>query len=348
MPTRRIQRLSTLGAAAALLLVVAPAGGATARNAFAESQMRCPRGSVAAVIGADRFCLRAGLACASRLDWQYQRYGSYCNRGRLTKPLPVFSRRVDVGGLRLAIWCVGTGRPTVVLESGSGWDDSAWYRVQPRVARTTRVCSYDRAGHDRSDSRRPPGPVPAGEVVDELHRLLAGAGIPPPYVLGGWSLGVVFNRLYAKRYPAEVVGLVSVDGTPWGLPGEAFPGAPLVDPFRGGPGSPDFFSMAEAVAALAASPDLGARPLAVLTAGVWPGEWLKWQRQLARLSTSAILVRADDAGHAIQLDAPDLTAEAFRQVIAAARAGVPLRGCSASRLPRLGGTCLDPTSPSLG
>jgi len=343
MPTRRTQRLASFGAAAALVLVLAPVG-ATAREASADARKRCPKGSVPAVIGADRLCLRAGVPCASRLDWQYQRYGSYCNRGRLTKPLATLSRRVDVGGFRLAIWCVGTGSPTVVLESGSGWDDSAWYRLQPRVARTTRVCSYDRAGHDRSDSRSTPGPVAAATVIEELHRLLSGAGISPPYVLGGWSLGVVFNRLYAKRYPVEVLGLVSVDGTPWGLPGEAFPGAPLVDLFRAGPGSPDFFYMGEAVAALAASPDLGARPLAVLMAGMWPAEWVRWDKQLARLSTSSILVRADDAGHAVQLDAPDLAAEAFRQVIAAARTGVTLPRCSVTPLPRLGGTCLDPTS----
>lgn len=345
MPTNRIHQLATSGVVAALLLVLAPPAGSTAQDASAEERKRCPKGSVAAVIGRDRFCLRAGLKCTSRLDWQYQRYGSYCNRGRLTKPLPVFSRKVDVGGFRLAISCVGTGAPTVVLESGAGWDDSAWYRLQPRVAQTTRVCSYDRAGHDRSEARRPAGPVSAAKVVEELHNLLAGAGISPPYVLGGWSIGFVFSRLYARHYPAEVVGLVNVDGTPWGLPGEPFPDAPLVDLFRAGPDSPDFWYMAAAVAALAASPDLGARPLVVLTAGVWPVEWLKWTRPFALLSTSSILLRADDAGHAIQLDAPDLTAEAFRQVIAAVRAGAPLPSCSATLLPRLGGTCLDPTNP---
>ena len=331
--------------AAALLIELAPAAGSTARGAPAEAQKRCPKGSLATFIGRDRVCLRAGLVCTSRLDWQYQRYGSYCNRGRLTKPLRVFSRKVDVGGFRLAISCVGTGSPTVVLESGAGWEDGAWYKLQPRVAQTTRVCSYDRAGYDRSDARRPPGPVPAAKVVGELHRLLAGAGVSPPYILGGWSLGFFFSRLYAQHYPSEVVGLVDVDGTPWGLPGEPFPHAPLVDLFRAGPASPDAFYMSEAAAALAASPDLGARPLVVLTAGEWPDDLVKWAKRVALLSTSSILVRADDAGHAIQLDAPDLTAEAFRQVIAAVRAGAPLPACAATPLPRMGGTCLEQARP---
>src|SRR5262245_50182684 len=70
----------------------------------------------------------------------------------------------------------------------------------------------------------------------------------------------------------------------------------------------------------------------------------------ARLSTLVARAcshraHAENAGHGIQLDAPDLTAAAFLQVIAAARAGAPLPACSATPLPRLGGTCLDPMSP---
>ena len=53
------------------------------------------------------------------------------------------------------------------------------------------------------------------------------------------------------------------------------------------------------------------------------------------------LVRAENAGHGIEIDAPDLTAEAFRRVIAAVRAGLP-SGSRATPLPRLGGTCLVP------
>ncbi len=145
------------------------------------------------------------------------------------KPTSAFSRKL-VGGFRLAIYCRGKGSPTVVLESGAGWSSATWLATQPKVAKTTRVCSYDRAGLGNSDARRPakPEPVPAGKVVKELHRLLRGAGIRPPYVLGGSDIGGFFNRLYAKRYPAEVVGLVSADGLPIGLPGEPFLNGPTL------------------------------------------------------------------------------------------------------------------------
>jgi hypothetical protein len=182
--------------------------------------------------------------------------------------------------------------------------------------------------------------VPATRVVEELHALLSGAGIASPYVLGGWSFGGFFVRLYTKRYPGEVVGLVSVDGTPAGLP----PGRPDIDLVQG---DRESFFMAAADAELAGLPDLGARPLVVLTRG--RGEapadqealWLRLQKQLARLSTSSILARANEAGHAIQFQAPGLTAEAFRQVIAAARTQSPLPPCASTPLPRLGATCLD-------
>jgi hypothetical protein len=151
-----------------------------------------------------------------------------------------------------------------------------------------------------------------------------------------------------------VTGLVGVDGTPIGLPGNEYlkpPGQPPVD-LIGGLGLPDSYYLAAAGDELAVAPDLGTRPLVLLTHGRADGTppgfevlWVEWQKQVARLSTSSILVRADNAGHAIQLDAPDLTAEAFRQVIAAVRAGAPLPGCAATPLPRLGGTCLDPANP---
>src|SRR5687767_3970046 len=52
---------------------------------------------------------------------------------------------VDVGGYRLHITCVGTGSPTVVIDAGWGDWSATWSSwVQPEVAKTTRVCTYDR------------------------------------------------------------------------------------------------------------------------------------------------------------------------------------------------------------
>ena len=264
---------------------------------------------------------------------------------------PAFTRKVDVGGFRLAIYCRGKGSPTVVLESAAGWNSGSWLGTEPAIAKTTRVCSYDRAGLGNSDARRPANPktVPAATVVKELHTLLRRAGLSPPYVLGGEREGGFFNRLYAKRYPAEVAGLVSVDGTPIGLPP---PDKPPLDLFSVTGPSPESFYVAAADAQLAAAPGLGARPFVVLTHAPLVGppleaQWLRWQKRLARLSTSSMLVRADiaQAGQ-VHLNQPDLTAEAFRLVVVAVRSGARLPRCAATQLPKtLFGTCLNPTRP---
>ena len=61
---------------------------------------------------------------------------------------------VDVGGRKLHLYCTGKGSPIVILESGAGSFAIDWALVQLEVAKTTRVCSYDRAGHGWSDPGR--------------------------------------------------------------------------------------------------------------------------------------------------------------------------------------------------
>ncbi len=57
----------------------------------------------------------------------------------------------DVGGHRLHLDCTGTGSPTVVLENGLNEISPLWSAITAQVARTTRVCAYDRAGQGWSD-----------------------------------------------------------------------------------------------------------------------------------------------------------------------------------------------------
>jgi pimeloyl-ACP methyl ester carboxylesterase len=119
-------------------------------------------------------------------------------------------RMVDVGGHRLHIDCVGTGSPTVVIDAGWGDWSATWSSsVQPGVAESTRICTYDRAGYGYSE----PGPLPrtADRVARELHTLLLRAGVPGPYVIVGHSLGGAHARVFAHEYPAEVAGVVLID-----------------------------------------------------------------------------------------------------------------------------------------
>lgn len=62
-------------------------------------------------------------------------------------------------------------------------------------------------------SERGPAPRDAEQIATELHTLLAQAGVEAPYVLVGHSLGGQHVRMFADRYPTEVVGMVLVDAT---------------------------------------------------------------------------------------------------------------------------------------
>jgi pimeloyl-ACP methyl ester carboxylesterase len=135
-------------------------------------------------------------------------------RERRFHPMP--GKRVNIFGadhppLFMHIYCTGQGSPTVILDSGMGDSFLSWYKVQPEIAKLTRVCSYDRAGMGYSDPS--PRPRTSRVFVDELHGLLQNAGIPAPYILVGHSMGGFDVRLYASLYRSEVAGIVLVDSS---------------------------------------------------------------------------------------------------------------------------------------
>jgi pimeloyl-ACP methyl ester carboxylesterase len=121
---------------------------------------------------------------------------------------------VDIGGRRINLHCTGAGGPTVILMAGIFSWSVVWYKTQPVIAQKTRVCAFDRAGYGFSD----PGPRPQilSDVMDDLHAALNAGSVPGPYVLVGHSLGGIEARLYAQRWPKEVVGMVLVDTSPAG------------------------------------------------------------------------------------------------------------------------------------
>lgn len=105
------------------------------------------------------------------------------------------------------------GDPTIVFESGLGTRGTGDFtRVLPLLPGALRAVRYDRPGLGRStDDGVAPTPR---HVATVLHDALAAAGVAPPYVLVGHSLGGTRIRMFAGLYPDEVVGLVFVDPTP--------------------------------------------------------------------------------------------------------------------------------------
>lgn len=124
---------------------------------------------------------------------------------------PMTGTMVDVDGHKMHIDCVGEGTPTVILDAGLGDTYLSWRKVQPEIAKFARVCSYDRAGLGYSQSAS--GPRTSKVIAEQLHALLQAAGIRPPYVLVGHSMGGYDVRLYANSYPTDVAGMVLVDAS---------------------------------------------------------------------------------------------------------------------------------------
>jgi pimeloyl-ACP methyl ester carboxylesterase len=122
---------------------------------------------------------------------------------------PMPGATYDVGGHRLHLNCTGTGSPTVVLENGLGETSPLWSGITAQVARTTRVCAYDRAGQGWSDDAAHPQDGLA--VATDLHTLLARAGENGPYVLVGHSTGGAYAMTHAALHPTEVAGMVLLD-----------------------------------------------------------------------------------------------------------------------------------------
>jgi pimeloyl-ACP methyl ester carboxylesterase len=122
---------------------------------------------------------------------------------------PPPGKLVDIGGYRLHLDCVGQGSPTVVIDAGAGNWSVAWTGIQDQLVGETRICTFDRAGLGWSD----PGirPRTSLAMADELYLLLHNAGIPPPFVMVGHSLGGYNARVFTDRHRNEVAGLVLVD-----------------------------------------------------------------------------------------------------------------------------------------
>jgi len=162
------------------------------------------------------FALRAILAAAVLLSIGDVAFAQPKPALTMAELLPYVkpAQLINIGGRRINLVCTGADGPTVILMAGIASWSLVWFKTQPAIAQKTRVCGFDRAGYGFSDPA--PKPQILSDVVDDLHAALKAGSIPGPYVLVGHSLGGVEARLYAQRWPKEVVGMVLVDTSPAG------------------------------------------------------------------------------------------------------------------------------------
>ncbi|MDC7683634.1 alpha/beta hydrolase [Asticcacaulis sp. BYS171W] len=113
------------------------------------------------------------------------------------------------GHRRLNVFCLGQGTPTVLFDAGSGDTTASWRYVQGEVAKTTRACSYDRAGYGFSDP--PPGASDVNATARDIHLLLRAMGTDGPIIYVGHSVAGLYGVGLQGKYPADVAAMVLVD-----------------------------------------------------------------------------------------------------------------------------------------
>jgi pimeloyl-ACP methyl ester carboxylesterase len=270
------------------------------------------------------------------------------------KAYPPPGQLVDVGGYRLHINCTGSGSPTVVIVAGAGdWSTTWGGTVQPEVAKTTRVCTYDRPGLGWSEAS--PLSSDAAQFAKELHTLLQNANVPGPYVMVGHSLGGFVVRIFAHDYASEVAGVVLIDSmnpkqvtqslsssiaqqyslqallARFGI-ARLLVKLPSIAPSRPAgeeayyplyirPGSlqasaKEYRGLPASAEEAAAVKTFGDLPLIVLTAKLNdnPG-WPEWQTELLQLSSNSQHLFAENSGHNVQVDEPDAAVAAILKMV---------------------------------
>ncbi len=247
---------------------------------------------------------------------------------------PVISSPIPIGDRRIFLRCIGSGGPTVVLEAGYGDNGTIWAPVQIHAAEFVRVCSYDRAGLERSDEP-PHYPRTGAEVVADLHAALQAAQVEPPYLLVGQSYGALFSRLFAQTFPSEVAGLLLVDPWPedfdnqlqtmvtaeqWTAYERLLADEPDNEVI-------DFHATYDELRAAGALPDV---PLLILSHGQppsaaccpkgWPIAeqeqlWQQLQQELAKLTPSGEQRVVPESGHMIHQAAPEVVIDAIAEMV---------------------------------
>ena len=117
---------------------------------------------------------------------------------------------VDIGSHEIHLNCVGSGTPTIIFEADlDQYGSLSWFSVQGEIGKSTRACSYDRAGILWSK----PGPRPrtGDKIANELGAVLEAAGEVGPYVLVGHAFGGAYTRIFAGQNLDNVCGMVLVE-----------------------------------------------------------------------------------------------------------------------------------------
>lgn len=236
----------------------------------------------------------------------------------------------------------GKGAPSIVLFNGSGVTLEGWLRLYPEIESIGTVLAWNRFG--AGGSGQPLQPQTGAAVTASARELFAHAGVAPPYLVVGHSLGGLYANLYARLHPSEVGAVVLLEAThPRDremLKGHESQLASVLGKMLSVPqklfranlhSEVDWVdASAREVACAGPFPDV---PLTVVSGGNDPPRWLMppqalrirraHQQELAMLSSQGQQVIAQRSGHFPQLTQPELVLDVLRRM-ARAMTGAPI------------------------
>nr|WP_283254222.1 alpha/beta hydrolase [Ramlibacter paludis] len=250
---------------------------------------------------------------------------------------------------RLGYTVAGQGASTILLFNGAGVVLEGWHALYPGIEKLGTVFAWNRFGMQGSDGPR--ARQTGAAVIASLRELLGYAGLRPPYLLVGHSLGGLYANLFARLYPAETSGVVLLEAThpaDHALLKQHQP--QLVRALANVLSLPrrlfqrnveaELACVEDTVREIAAAGEFPPVPLRVVTGGMSPKGWLHspatvaakrmHQQELARLSPLGEQVIAHRSSHFPQLTEPDLVLDVIAGL---ARHPAPAVSASAATSP---------------
>jgi pimeloyl-ACP methyl ester carboxylesterase len=225
----------------------------------------------------------------------------------------------------------GWGRPPVVLVNGAGGPIEGWHKVFTPLSERSQVLAYSRPGIGKSS--KPAVPQVGSHLVASLRAVLGDAGLAPPYVLVGHSLGGLIVNQFARLHPSEVASVVFLEAAAPSDVSLLSRHETAIQRFLRralaivAPPNPNAESVhvATTVADLERAPPFPPVPLTVVTGARPAMGWatarealtarLAGQQALARLSPLGTHVMAQASGHFPQLTEPDLVVAVIAKVV---------------------------------
>ena len=252
---------------------------------------------------------------------------------------------VLVNGHYIHVTQQGNAYPAIVFEAGAGETSATWHPIIETLAQHARVCAYDRLGLGQSDHTRTPRTLPS--MVEDLSQLVQILQIAPPYILVGHSLGGLIVYHYAQQHPDRVAGLVLLDAPhPRQIPylsavlttyldnpvvQELYTAITSSDPST----HPESLDFSASLTLVDHGPALPEVPLTVICRGRsirtdipelplvvatnLDTAWQELQRDLGQRTTRGCFFVAEQSGHYIHEDAPNLIVTAIIDLIEVVR-----------------------------